>query len=485
MENPGLITFRQELLLTKPAELTQSRQQALRGHRDARDGAPVVRRLRHARVVGRHLAQRIVRDAGWRRRSSPSGSRTWDLDVERGRRQVGRDAIEDSLDSARAIRQPIKSATTSRTSFDGITYGKGEAVLTMIERTIGADTFQRGVRAYLAKHAWGNATYEDFVGAMTEVAGTDLHPLFDSFVKQSGVPLVVVRARRASKGAPPTLALAQQRYKPTGSTDRSQAHLDDPGVRDVGRRQDDRPRLHDALRRRPASSRLSAKTCPDWVLPNEGELGYYRSLPKGDLRDHAARARARPDAGRARRPDRRRQRAGRAAATSRERRRAGAGRRSREGQEPSPRRCVDRHRRRRRRHGLRQAAPELRAVHPQALPGACTRARLVGEAGRGRRRQGAAPRAARPRRRRRQGPDADRGGDRRSPGSGSTITRRSTPSSSAPCSTSPRATATRSCSIASTPRRRRRPSAPTALACCVRSARSAIPSSSSKRSRSR
>jgi alanyl aminopeptidase len=28
---------------------------------------------------------------------------------------------------------------------------------------------------------------------------------------------------------------------------------------------------------------LSAKTCPDWVLPNEGELGYYRTLPKGDL----------------------------------------------------------------------------------------------------------------------------------------------------------------------------------------------------------
>jgi alanyl aminopeptidase len=30
---------------------------------------------------------------------------------------------------------------------------------------------------------------------------------------------------------------------------------------------------------------LSAKACPDWVLPNEAGLGYYRMQPKGDLLD--------------------------------------------------------------------------------------------------------------------------------------------------------------------------------------------------------
>jgi len=28
---------------------------------------------------------------------------------------------------------------------------------------------------------------------------------------------------------------------------------------------------------------LSATSCPDWVLPNDGELGYYRALPEGKL----------------------------------------------------------------------------------------------------------------------------------------------------------------------------------------------------------
>jgi len=31
----------------------------------------------------------------------------------------------------------------------------------------------------------------------------------------------------------------------------------------------------------PATTEIAA--CPDWLLPNEGELGYYRMLPKGNL----------------------------------------------------------------------------------------------------------------------------------------------------------------------------------------------------------
>src|SRR5262249_1897713 len=106
-----------------------------------------------------------------------------DIDVVADKSGVMR---EDSLDSARAIRQPIKAHSDIESAFDGITYGKGEAVLMMLEKWIGADTFQQGVRAYLAKHAWGNATYEDFVSAMSDAARKDLHPLFDSFVLQSG-----------------------------------------------------------------------------------------------------------------------------------------------------------------------------------------------------------------------------------------------------------------------------------------------------------
>ena len=196
----------------------------------------------------------------------------------------------DSHDSARAIHQPILTQGDIENSFDGITYEKGEAVLRMFERFVGPETFQKGVRAYLAKHAWGNATYDDFVSAMSDAAGRDLHPLFDSFVKQSGVPLVTMDLA-CKAGQPPTLGLAQRRYAPIGSKIDPHRTWSVPvcvrwgAGKATGR---DCTVLSEAS----GQLALSAKTCPAWVLPNEGELGYYRSKLEGPLLDHLlARAR--------------------------------------------------------------------------------------------------------------------------------------------------------------------------------------------------
>jgi aminopeptidase N len=53
-----------------------------------------------------------------------------------------------------------------------------------------------GARDYLAKHAWRNATYDDFVTAMSMAAGKDVHPWFDSFVLQRGTPAQGASSRR-------------------------------------------------------------------------------------------------------------------------------------------------------------------------------------------------------------------------------------------------------------------------------------------------
>src|SRR5262249_28967615 len=73
----------------------------------------------------------------------------------------------DSLISARKIRQPIESNDDIINSFDGITYSKGEAVLTMFEAWLGPEKFQKGIQGYLAAHSYGNATADDFLAAIT------------------------------------------------------------------------------------------------------------------------------------------------------------------------------------------------------------------------------------------------------------------------------------------------------------------------------
>ncbi|HEX3762004.1 MAG TPA: M1 family metallopeptidase, partial [Kofleriaceae bacterium] len=94
----------------------------------------------------------------------------------------------DSLVNARQIRQPIKKQDDIFTAFDRITYDKGASILNMFESYLGADTFQRGVRDYIAARAWGNATSTDFVAAISKAAGKDVGPAFATFLEQPGTP---------------------------------------------------------------------------------------------------------------------------------------------------------------------------------------------------------------------------------------------------------------------------------------------------------
>jgi alanyl aminopeptidase len=281
MENAGLITWRQSEILTKPQDVTRNTKEE------------------YALTAAHEMAHQWFGDKvtmawwddTWLNESFASWMEaklliqlepTWDGAVDAVGVKSGVMG-QDSLDSARQIRQPIKTQNDISNAFDGITYQKGEAVLTMIERAITPDVFQKGVRLYIAKHAFGNATYDDFVGAMTEAAGKDLKPLFDSFVLQSGVPLVSVKLA-CEKGAAPSLELAQSRYKPTGSEiDPKRTWTIPMCVRwsAGGKTGRDCTTLAAAT----GTLALTAPSCPDWVLPNEGELGYYRMQPQGKLLD--------------------------------------------------------------------------------------------------------------------------------------------------------------------------------------------------------
>jgi aminopeptidase N/puromycin-sensitive aminopeptidase len=56
--------------------------------------------------------------------------------------------------------------------FDGISYGKAAAVLRMVESYVGRETFRRGVTDYLKQHSYGNATAEDFWGAIAQASAS-------------------------------------------------------------------------------------------------------------------------------------------------------------------------------------------------------------------------------------------------------------------------------------------------------------------------
>src|SRR5690606_1005579 len=129
----------------------------------------------------------------------------------------------DSLLSARKVRQPIRGEGDILTAFDAITYQKGAAVLAMFERWVGEERFRAGMRAYLARRAFGSGSSEDLISTLAEASGKGeaFAPAMRSFLDQPGVPMI--RVSTACEGGRASLQLEQSRYLPHGVMSKDEA----------------------------------------------------------------------------------------------------------------------------------------------------------------------------------------------------------------------------------------------------------------------
>ena len=269
MENAGLITMEQGWLISRPENDTPIRQ---------RDYAETAAHEIAHQWFGDLVTPLWWNDL-WLNESFASFLATktlihrwpeWRLDVARVAYQ-GQAMTTDSPTSARQIREPIEKLEDVESAFDAITYQKGEAVLTMVERWLGEDVFRQGVRTFLTEHAWGNATAEDFISAMAGVTNMPVEAVFESFLDQPGIPEITVSC--AVKGGVASLNLSQARSLPSGPA---------PGKWSVPvcvRY----PRATGAIRSctvldgKRASAPLDTDgLCPAWLVPNDDQSGYYR-----------------------------------------------------------------------------------------------------------------------------------------------------------------------------------------------------------------
>ena len=118
----------------------------------------------------------------------------WRIRLER---LVERDRVMDldSLITTHPIQTPVVNEEQAASAFDQITYGKGEAFLHMLESYLGADDFQRGIRAYMIKHQYANTTGADLWAALERASGKPVGRLASVWTTQPGFPLVTVTQR--------------------------------------------------------------------------------------------------------------------------------------------------------------------------------------------------------------------------------------------------------------------------------------------------
>ncbi|HEV2230884.1 MAG TPA: ERAP1-like C-terminal domain-containing protein, partial [Thermoplasmata archaeon] len=99
----------------------------------------------------------------------------------------------DSLPVTHPVSVPVERPEAIDELFDVISYGKGSAVLRMVEGYLGADRFRRGVSRYLTSHAYGNATSDDLWNSLEAAADRPVRSLLTAWIARPGVPFLTAR----------------------------------------------------------------------------------------------------------------------------------------------------------------------------------------------------------------------------------------------------------------------------------------------------
>jgi len=279
MENAGLITFRDELLLIDPKRATVRARRALE--------ATIAHELAH-QWFGDLVTMRWWNDLwlneGFATWAEAKILDTWKPAYQTRLQQMAgfSDVMDtDALPSARAIRQPVASTSEAMEAFDDITYEKGAAVLTMLEHAVGDGAFQSGVRTYLQDHAWRTATADDLMRALGTASGKDVSAMAASFLDRPGVPGVRAKFRceKRDAGYFAKWSLAETAWRPLidgpvtwwtpahagAAFWNVQVELDTPVF----------PIATGLLETSPAAE-VEHAGCPDWFEPNASFAGYYR-----------------------------------------------------------------------------------------------------------------------------------------------------------------------------------------------------------------
>jgi len=176
----------------------------------------------------------------------------------------------DALASTHPISVEAKSAEEASQRFDAISYTKGAAVLRMIEGYLGEEAFREGVRIYLKRHAEANASADDFWRALDESSGHDVTKIANAWIKESGHPLVDIRARDADGGL--ELELSQSRYFSDMDVAPTRQRWPVPLVIKYGTAQGVREH-RSVLSAERGTVRLPGA---QWFFPNAGGRGFYR-----------------------------------------------------------------------------------------------------------------------------------------------------------------------------------------------------------------
>ncbi|MET9497260.1 aminopeptidase N [Streptomyces sp. NPDC006552] len=116
----------------------------------------------------------------------------------------------DQLPSTHPVTADIRDLEDAKLNFDGITYAKGASVLKQLVAYVGRDAFLEGARRYFKRHAYGNTRLGDLLSVLEETSGRDMTSWSRSWLQTAGVNSLTPQTVLNAEGRITELAVLQE-----------------------------------------------------------------------------------------------------------------------------------------------------------------------------------------------------------------------------------------------------------------------------------
>ncbi|MFF1640225.1 aminopeptidase N [Streptomyces sp. NPDC058246] len=182
----------------------------------------------------------------------------------------------DQLPSTHPVTADIRDLQDAKLNFDGITYAKGASVLKQLVAYVGQDAFLEGARRYFKRNAYGNTRLGDLLSVLEETSGRDMAAWARSWLQTAGVNSLTPQVILSPEGRVTELAILQDapeshpelrphrvavglyRRSPEGTVERyARAEVDVDGPRTI-------------------VAELVGADAPELVLVNDDDLTYCK-----------------------------------------------------------------------------------------------------------------------------------------------------------------------------------------------------------------
>ena len=180
----------------------------------------------------------------------------------------------DGLENSHPIEAEVRNPAEVNQLFDAISYSKGASIIRMLEQFLGPEQFRKGLHRYLSAHAYGNARTRDLWQAMEEESGQPVTAIMDSWISQTGYPVIQADIRREAGQV--EAHLSQRRFLYTGPTQDPTVWRVPIRVSSSGASQTNSIVLEDREGTLRLEQALPQGGGDAWVKVNPGQTGFYR-----------------------------------------------------------------------------------------------------------------------------------------------------------------------------------------------------------------